>query len=105
MQQHFGLIHRISFQSNNLLELQKFCTGYMVRFPEKIFKSLDFTSLSDKSLVSLLKRDDLQMKEVEVWEHVLRWGFAQNPTLIPDPTTWTDGDFKTMENTLQQCSP
>jgi hypothetical protein len=25
------------------------------------------------------------MKEVEVWEHVLKWGLAQNPTLIPDP--------------------
>ncbi|GET51621.1 hypothetical protein GLOIN_2v1868410 [Rhizophagus irregularis DAOM 181602=DAOM 197198] len=29
--------------------------------------------------------DDLQMKEIEVWEHVLKWGLAQNPTLIPDP--------------------
>ncbi|CAB4414014.1 unnamed protein product [Rhizophagus irregularis] len=38
-------------------------------------KSLDFTSLPEKSLVQLIKRDDLQMKEVEVWpvwEHVLK---------------------------------
>jgi hypothetical protein len=43
----------------------------MARSPEKIFKSLDFTSLPEKSLISLIKRDDLQMKEIEVWEHVL----------------------------------
>jgi hypothetical protein len=40
---------------------------------------------SEKSLISLIKRDDLQMKEVEVWEYVLKWSLAQNPTLVPDP--------------------
>ena len=43
------------------------------------------------------------MKEIEVWEHVLEWGLAQNSTLISDPDTWTDNDFKMMKNTLQNC--
>src|SRR2546430_2496471 len=43
------------------------------------------------------------MKEVEIWEHVLKWGLAQNSTLLPDPNTWSDEDFKIMENTLQHC--
>ena len=105
MGQHFELIYRISFQSNNLLEIQKFCTDFAVQSPEKIFKSLDFTSLSEKFLISIINRDDLPMKEIEIWEHVLRWGLAQNPTLYPDPATWTHDDFKTMENTLQRCLP
>ena len=105
VEQHFELIHRTSFQFNSLSELQRFCTDFMAKSPEKIFKSFDFTSLPEKSLVSLIKRDDLQMKEVEVWEHVLKWGLAQNPTLIPDPSAWSDDDFKTMENTLQCCLP
>jgi len=105
MEQHFGLTYQTSFQSNSLLELQNFCTDYMTKFPQKIFKSLDFTSLSEKSLISLIKRDDLQMKEVEVWEYVLKWGLAKNPTLIQDPVTWSDDDFKMMENTLQYCLP
>ncbi len=103
MEQHFELIHRSSFKSNSLLEIQQFCTNLMAESPEKIFKSLDFTSLPEKSLIQLIKRDDLQMKEIEVWEHVLKWGLAQNPTLLPDPNTWSDDDFKTMENTLQHC--
>src|SRR5581483_9880772 len=105
MEQHFELIHRTSFQSNQFLELQKFCTDFMASSPDKIFKSLDFTSLPEKSLIPLLKRDDLRMKEIEVWEHILKWGLAQNPTLTSDPATWTDDDFKTMENTLQSCLP
>ena len=105
MEQHFGLAYQISFQSNSLLELQNFCTDCMTKSPQKIFKSLDFTSLSEKSLVSLIKRDDLQMKEAEVWEHVLKWGLEKNPTLLPDPAIWSDNDFKSMENTLQHCLP
>ncbi|EXX62538.1 uncharacterized protein OCT59_025427 [Rhizophagus irregularis] len=73
----------------------------MANSPEKVFKSLDFTSLPEKSLIQLIKRDDLQMKEVEVWKHVLKWGLAQNPTLLPDPNIWSDDDFKKMENTLK----
>jgi hypothetical protein len=68
----FQLVHRTSFQSNSLLALQQFCTDFMVKSPENIFKSHDFTSLFEKSLIQLVKRDDLQMKEIEVWEHVLK---------------------------------
>src|SRR5436190_18860410 len=50
LEQHFELIHRTSFQSNNFFELQQFCTNIMTKFPEKIFKSFDFTSLPEKSL-------------------------------------------------------
>src|SRR6266542_3201984 len=103
MKKHFELVHKVCFQSNNLLELQQFCTDLMAESPEKIFKSLDFTSLPEKSLVSLIKRDDLRMEEIEVWEHVLKWSHAQNPTIVSDPDTWTDNDVKTMENTLQHC--
>ncbi len=105
IEQHFELIHQTSFQSNSLLKLQKFCTDFMAESPEKIFKSLDFTSIPEKSLISLIKRDDLLMKEIEVWNHVLKWGLKKNPTIVSDPMNWSDDDFKTMENTLQNCLP
>src|SRR5581483_1056700 len=81
IEQHFEFTYRLSFQSNSLFKLQEFCMNLMAKFPEKVFKSLDFASLSEKSLVSLIKRDDLQMKETEVWEYVLKWGLEKNPTL------------------------
>ncbi|UZO08884.1 uncharacterized protein OCT59_029129 [Rhizophagus irregularis] len=105
IEQHFELTHQKSFQSNSLLELQKFCTDFMAKSPEKVFNSFDFTSLPENSLVSLIKRDDLQMKEIEIWEHVLKWGLEKNPTLLPDPTTWSDDDFKILENTLKHYLP
>src|SRR5436305_3631003 len=105
LEHHFEIIQRISSQSNNLLELQQYCSDFIAKSPKKIFKSLYFTSLPEKALVQIIKRDNLQMKEVEIWEHVLKWGLAQNPTLIPDPDTWSDDDFKTMENTLKHFLP
>ncbi|GES90255.1 hypothetical protein GLOIN_2v1481345 [Rhizophagus clarus] len=105
MEQHFELVNRVSFQSNCLLNLQQFCTNFMAKSPEKVFESLDFTSLPEKSLVSLIRRDDLQMKEVEVFGYVLKWGLAQNQNLISDSNSWTDNDFKAMKNTLQNCLP
>ncbi|GES90238.1 hypothetical protein GLOIN_2v1882676 [Rhizophagus clarus] len=105
MEQRFEFIYRTSFQSHNLSEIQKFCIDFMAKFPEKIFKSLDFTSLPEKFLISLIKKDDLQMKEIEVWEYVLKWGLAQNQTINPDPDTWTDNDYEMMKNTLRNCLP
>ncbi|RGB40698.1 hypothetical protein C1646_753047 [Rhizophagus diaphanus] len=88
MEQHFELIYQTGLQSNSLLNLQNFCTDCMTKSPHKIFNSFDFISLSEKSLVSLIKKNDLQMKEIEIWDHVLKkWGFEKNPKLLSDPTT------------------
>ena len=45
------------------------------------------------------------MSEVQVWEHVLKWGIAQNPELPSDPTSFSSDDFNALKKTLQQCIP
>jgi hypothetical protein len=105
IEQHFEFTQQTSSQSNDSLKPQELCTNIMTQSPEEIFNSLEFTLLSEKSLISHIERDDLQMEEIEVWEHVLKWGLAQNPTLIPDPKTWSSDDFSTMKITLQHCLP
>jgi len=67
--------------------------------------SLDFTSLSEKSLVQLIKNDDLQMEETEIWKNVLKWGLKQNPEINSNPDTWSNNDFESMKNTLKNCLP
>ncbi|UZO10689.1 uncharacterized protein OCT59_002268 [Rhizophagus irregularis] len=87
MEQHFGLIYRATkFSTQFFIKSTNFCTDCISK-SHKIFNSFDFISISEKSLISLIKRDDLQMKEAEIWEHVLRWGLEKNPTLLPDSTT------------------
>src|SRR5947207_15999707 len=66
MEQNFNLINQISFEHDAFLDLQKFCTDLMSKEPEKIFKSLDFVSITEKSLVSLFQNNNFKMSEVQI---------------------------------------
>ncbi|RHZ85396.1 hypothetical protein Glove_66g20 [Diversispora epigaea] len=102
---HFSLVYRTIFDRKNFKKIEKFCIDIVVKHPNLIFDSSDFTSLQESALVPLLKRDDLQMKEVKIWDYVIKWGIAQNPTLPIDLKEWTKENFITLKNTLQQCLP
>src|SRR5688572_22716788 len=91
--------------NDSFSELQKYCTDLMSKESNKLFTSLDFSSVSEKLLVSLIQSDILQMSEIQIWEHVLKWALARNPELPPDPSSFSKDDFNSLKNTLQQCIP
>ncbi|GES83743.1 BTB/POZ protein [Rhizophagus clarus] len=43
----------------------------MSKQPEKIFNSPDFTSIPEKALISLIEQDNLEMSDVQIWDHIL----------------------------------
>jgi hypothetical protein len=45
------------------------------------------------------------MSEIQVWEHILKWGLAQNPELPSDPEDFSKEDFNALKNSLQRCIP
>src|SRR5581483_9909690 len=103
MEQNFELIYQMSFENESFLELQKYCTNLISKEPDKIFKSLNFSSISEKLLISILQNDNLQTDGVQIWEHVIKWGLAQNPELSSDHINYSKDDFNVLKNTLQQC--
>ncbi|GBC13984.2 BTB/POZ protein [Rhizophagus irregularis DAOM 181602=DAOM 197198] len=105
MEENFGLIYQTSFENNSYLELQKYCTDLISKEPTKIFKSLNFSSIPEKLLISIIQNDYLQMNEVQIWERVIKWGLAKNPELPSDFTNYSKNDIKILKNTLQQCIP
>ena len=56
-------------------------------------------------MVTLIQDNNLQMNEIQVWEHVLKWGLSQNLELPSDPANFSKEDFTTLKNSLQQCIP
>ncbi|GES83723.1 carbohydrate-binding module family 13 protein [Rhizophagus clarus] len=102
MEQNFSLIYQMSFE-NTFFDLQKFCKKLISKQPEKIFNSPDFTSISEKVLISLIQHDKIKMSEAQVWEYVLKWGIAQHPGLPLDPSSYSNDDFNTLKDTLKQC--
>ncbi|GBC10364.1 hypothetical protein RclHR1_09570003 [Rhizophagus clarus] len=106
MEQNFSLIYKTSFENNSFLKLQNFCTELiMSKEPEKIFNSIDFNSLTENCLISLIQHDNIKINVIQVWEQVLKWGIAQNPELPSDPSSYSKNDFITLKNTLQQLIP
>ncbi|GBC01398.1 hypothetical protein RclHR1_04180005 [Rhizophagus clarus] len=105
IEQNFSMIYQASFENNSFLELQKYCTNLISDEPDKIFKSLNFSSIPEKLMISIIQSDKLQMSEVQVWEHVLKWGLAQNSELPSDLTSFSVDDFNTLKNILQQLIP
>jgi hypothetical protein len=105
LEQNFNLVYQTSVENDSFLELQKYCNNIILKKPDKIFESPNFSSIPEKVLISLIQSDDLQMREIQVWEHVLKWGFAQNSELPSDPTNFSKNDFNILKNTLQQCIP
>ncbi|RHZ89485.1 hypothetical protein Glove_13g65 [Diversispora epigaea] len=102
---YFSLIYRTIFNENNFQNLENYCNDIIAKHPNIIFDSSDFTSLPESALVSLLKRDDLQMEEVKIWDYILKWGISQNPTLPTNLEEWSKENFLTLKTTLQQCLP
>src|SRR5581483_3397585 len=103
MGQNFSFVYQTSFEKNSFLELQKYCSDLISENPDKILKSLDFSTIPENLLISLIQNDNLQMSEIQVWENVLKWGLVQNPGLPSDPSNYSKDDFNSLKNTLQQC--
>ncbi|RHZ44358.1 hypothetical protein Glove_736g10 [Diversispora epigaea] len=105
---HFSRIYRSIFNSNRCNEfkgLKQFYNDIISKYPNLIFESEAFTSLQEAALISILERDNLQLEEIKIWDYVIKWGIAQNPTFPINLEEWSEENFKTLKTTLQQCLP
>ncbi|RHZ83577.1 hypothetical protein Glove_91g14 [Diversispora epigaea] len=105
---HFSRIYHSIFDRNECNEfkgLNQFYNDIITKHPNLIFESEDFTSLREAALISILEKDNLQLDEIKIWDYVIKWGIAQNPTLPTNLEEWSKENFKTLKVTLQQCLP
>ncbi|RIB02123.1 hypothetical protein C2G38_2228707 [Gigaspora rosea] len=102
---NFSRVYQASFKDNNFDALLNFCTNIIAKYPNIVFDSDEFNTLSENILVNILKLDNLQMDEGLIWDYVIRWRIAQNTSLSSNPKQWSDADFLVMKNTLQNCLP
>src|ERR1051325_5147017 len=105
VERNFTLVYQTSFKHGSFSELQKFCTNLITNESKRILESADFTLVPEKLMISLIQNYNRQVSEVQVWEHVLKWGLAQNPELPSDTTNFSKENFKVLKRTIQQCIP
>ena len=52
----------------------------------------------------LLKRDDLNLNKIDIWDNLLKWCFAQQ-NMTNDPTKWNKEDITKIERSLHRFIP
>lgn len=86
-------------------ELQDICLEMICENPSSVFGTTAFSAIDESVLITILKRDDLQMDEIDLWDYLIQWAIARTPKLKFDVSKWSDGDFQVLQSTLKNCMP
>ena len=98
-----GILETV-YQHETFMDLWNFCLEIICEEPNTLFNSDKFVNLKAPLLELLLKRDDLNLNEIEIWENLLKWCFAQQNT-TNDPTKWSKEDITKIERSLHRFIP
>src|SRR5437763_3460166 len=98
-----GILETV-YQHEKFMDLWNFCLEIICDDPNTLFNSDKFINLKAPLLELLLKRDDLGLDEIEIWENLLKWCFAQQ-NMTNDPTKWSKEDITKVERSLHRFIP
>lgn len=103
-----NLVHalQVAFRHDACISLQNFCFGLVNENAWALFQSEEFISIDEMVLISLLKRDDFSVEEIDIWNFVINWGIKQTPSILErDISKWTFEDFTLLGTTLRNLIP
>ncbi|GBC17495.2 BTB/POZ domain-containing protein [Rhizophagus irregularis DAOM 181602=DAOM 197198] len=93
------------YQHESFTDLWNYCLEKICAEPEMLFNSDNFINLKAPLLKLILKRDDLVLDEIEIWNNLLKWGIAKNPSISQDITKWSNEDITIIERSLHGFIP
>ncbi|EXX79956.1 hypothetical protein GLOIN_2v1769198 [Rhizophagus irregularis DAOM 181602=DAOM 197198] len=96
---------QIVYYNKSLVNLQEFCLETICFEPKILFNSDKFINLPAPLLEIILKRDDLNLPEIEVWENLIKWGLAQGQTPNQHVSKWSKEYFNHFQRILYKFIP
>src|SRR5688572_24454918 len=72
------------YQHESFKDLWNFYLEKICEEPEILFKSEKFINLKAPLLELLLKRDDLNLDEIIIWDNLIKWCLAQHSNVSQD---------------------
>jgi hypothetical protein len=66
---------------------------------------LKFINIPAPLLEVILKQDELNLNEIEVWENLIKWGIAQEKILDENVSKWDQENFLILERILHRFIP
>ncbi|RGB42269.1 hypothetical protein C1646_751167 [Rhizophagus diaphanus] len=103
-QNPIGILEAI-YQNETFTSLLDYCLNKICEEPEILFNTDKFISLKAPIIELLIKQDDLCLEEIVIWDNLLKWAFAQNPTISKDINKWNKEEVIIMERTLNRYIP
>ncbi|EXX64220.1 hypothetical protein GLOIN_2v1843016 [Rhizophagus irregularis DAOM 181602=DAOM 197198] len=100
-----ALVLNAVFRLDNCKKLQDCCLKFICKNTLLFLSSKSFPSLNKEILFDLLKIDDLQIEEIIIWDHLIKWGINQNPGLVSDKAKWNNENYEALKKTLNQFIP
>src|SRR5437868_9231759 len=104
LQQNPAGILETVYQHETFTDLWNFYLETICEEPKVLFNSDSFINLKAPLLELLLKRDDLDLNEIDIWESLLKWCFAQQ-NMTNDPMRWSKEDITKAEKVLHRFIP
>src|ERR1043166_6313692 len=104
IQKNLVLVLDSVFKLSSCMKLHDHCLDSICADPKPFMTSKEFPSLNKDILYGLLKRDDLQIDEIEAWDHLIKWGIEKSPHLKVKSrigAKWNSDSFKTLRKTLK----
>jgi len=95
------LIH----QHESFTKLWNFYLEKIREDPKSLFDSDKFISIKASLLELLLQQEDLHLEEIVIWDNLIKWGLAQNPSIPKDVDKWSKEETTIMEKTLHSYIP
>ncbi|POG81698.1 hypothetical protein GLOIN_2v1470532 [Rhizophagus irregularis DAOM 181602=DAOM 197198] len=86
-------------------KLQDYCLDSTCEYPLQFFSSKNFPSINKEILLGLIKRNDLRIEEVIIWDYLIKWGIEQTPGLESNRAKWNEENYKALKKTLNQFIP
>ncbi|RHZ84092.1 hypothetical protein Glove_85g86 [Diversispora epigaea] len=82
-------------------QLQDYCFKSICADPDPFFTSEEFLILDKEIFLELIKRDDLGIEEIDLWDHLIKWGISQTLSILQkDVNKFTDANFGNLKKTI-----
>jgi hypothetical protein len=96
-------IHRISSQHEAFQKLKSTCEEIIQKDSSTFLRSKDIGDLDESILIKLLKSDNLDLKEIEIWNQIIKWGKVQCSLNKDNINDWSTEDFDMLKLSLTNC--
>src|SRR3954452_22436892 len=93
---------QVIYKHETFDDLRDGCLEIISEDPRILFTSEKFPLLDKSMITMILQRDDINMKEVDIWDSLLRWVFIHHLNIDKDYSTWSSEDSANIKQTMQE---